>query len=127
MTIKSLKTRNTFSAVLVLFFLAFAFLALRPLPKASKTNCVKHAGVVSEILKGDGDGDIVVKLENDKNYYYINRAVDNGHSVVGLKEKLVNKKVELLTISHWTPLDPVSKTKHIAEIKTEGTLIYSEL
>ncbi len=126
MTIKSLKTSNIFSIVLILFFLTFVFLALRPLPKASKTNCDKQSGVVSEVIEGDGEGDIVVKLENDKNYYYINRAVDNGYSAEGLTEKLVNRKVELLTISHWTPLDPFSQTKHIAEIQIEGVIIYSE-
>lgn len=127
MTIKTLKTRNIVSAILIFVFLTFAFLALRPLPKASKTNCIKHTGVVSAVLKGDGEGDIVIKLEHNKNYFYINRAIDNGLSLEELKEKLLSKEVELLTISHWTPLDPVSQTKHIAEIKTEEALIYSEL
>ena len=127
MKVKSLKVRNIYFALLTLFVLTFTFFALRPLPKASLSNCIKYSGVVSEILKGDGEGDIVVKLKNSKNYYYINRAIDNGHSVEVLQEKLVDKKIELLTISHWTPLDPASKTKHIAEIKTDGLLIYTEL
>lgn len=127
MTLKSLKVRNIYFAILTLFVLAFVFLALRPLPKASLNNCIKYSGVVSEVLKGDGEGDIVVKLRNSNNYYYINRAIGNGHSVEVLQEKLVGKKIELLTISNWTPLDPASKTKHIAEIKTDGLLIYTEL
>lgn len=127
MTVKSLKVRNISFVLLTVFFLAFAFLALRPLPKASLSNCIKYSDVVSEVSKGDGEGDIVVKLKNSNNYYYINRAIDYGYSVEVLKEKLVGKKIELLAISHWTPLDPASKTKHIAEIKTDGVLIYSEL
>ena len=127
MTIKSLKARNIYFVMLTLFVLTFAFLTLRPLPKASLNNCIKYSGVVSDVLEGDGEGDIVVKLKNSNNYYYINRAIDNGHSVEVLQEKLVGKKIELLTISHWTPLDPASKTKHIAEIKTDGLLIYTEL
>jgi hypothetical protein len=127
MTIKSFKTRNIFTALLTLTILTLVGLALRPLPKASNSNCTKHSGIVAEVLKGDGEGDIVIRLRDNKNYYYINRAIDNGHSVEGLKDKLVDKKVEILTISHWTPLDPISKTKHIAEIKVEGTLIYSEI
>jgi hypothetical protein len=127
MKIKSIYIRNIFTGVLALTILTFLGLALKPLPKASESNCTKHSGIVSQVLKGDGEGDIVVKLRDDKNYYYINRAIDNGHSVKDLTEKLVNKKVELLTIVHWTPLDPISRTKHIAEITAEGALIYTEI
>ena len=127
MPIKSHKVRNITIGFFTVFILTFVFLALQPLPKASLNNCIKYSGLVSDVSKGDGEGDIVISIKNSNNYYYINRAINQGYSVEVLKEKLVGKEIEMLTISHWTPLDPSSKTKHIAEIKTDSLIIYTEL
>lgn len=121
------KTRNSLWLVLALFAGAFVLLSLRPLPKATDATCVKHAGMVSAIQKGGGEGDIVVVLKDSDTYFYLNRAMDQGYSVEKLSEELVGKNVELRTIAHWTPLDPASRTQHIAEIKADETVIYSEL
>ncbi|HSN60999.1 MAG TPA: hypothetical protein VLR49_08695 [Ferruginibacter sp.] len=114
-------------ATITLAILTFIVLALRPLPKANRSNCSKYSGIVSQIMNGAGEGDIVIKIKSDKNYYYINRATEHGILISDLNEKLVNKEVELFTIKHWTPLDPISRTKHIAEIRMDGALIYSEM
>lgn len=120
-------TRKVIIATITLAIIIFIVLALRPLPKANKNNCSKFIGIVSQVINGDGEGDIVIKIKKDKNYYYINRAIDHGILVSDLKEKLINKEVELFTVKHWTPLDPLSRTKHIAEIRIDGVLIYSEM
>lgn len=111
----------------IIILTALAILALRPLPKATAKNCIKHTGTVLQILPGKGKGDIVIKLANDNNFYYINRGLDNGLKLTDLQNKLVNQPVELLTIKHWTPLDPGAKTKHIAQLTQNGHVVYSEL
>ncbi|MCM5530261.1 hypothetical protein [Parasegetibacter sp. NRK P23] len=126
MAARQLKIRKVVYVLLTFLFLTFGFLSFRPLPNASADNCISYSGIVTDVLKGDGEADIVVKLKDCKNYYYINRGIDNGHSVEALKEKLIGQDVELLTISHWTPLDPLSKIRHIAEIRSVGALVYTE-
>ena len=127
MTNKSTKARNIFLTIVSVSLIIFALLALRPLPKATLNNCIKYSGEVSEVIKGEGKGDIVVTLKNSNTQFYINRAIDNGYTVEVLQEKLAGKTIEILAISHWTPLDPASKTKHITEIKTVDQIIYTEL
>ena len=106
---------------------AFALLALKPLPRPTAENCRKQAGTVVKIETGKGSGDIVLSLQGDDHYYYINRGQERGLSINCLAAKLQNRKIELLTIRHWTPLDPASNTRHIARIECEGEEVYSEL
>ncbi|MDX2136115.1 MAG: hypothetical protein SFV52_15125, partial [Saprospiraceae bacterium] len=82
---------------------------------------------VSAVTQGGGEGDIVVVLKDSDNIFYLNRARDRGYSIEKLSEQLVGQTVELRTIAHWTPLDPASRTQHIAEIKAGETVVYSEL
>jgi hypothetical protein len=124
---KSPSTRKFPSIVMLVCLLLFVFLSVRPLPKASIDNCVRHSGLGSGVLKGEGKGDIVIELDTSTNYFYINRAIDNGLSVEVLREKIVGRQIELLTISHWTPLDPLSKSKHIAQVKIDGEIVFTEL
>jgi hypothetical protein len=100
---------------------------LRPLPAATKDNCVKYSGLVTSLIADDENGDIVIRLKNDNNYYYINRGIDQGISLSELENKLTNKPVELLAIKYWTPLAPRSGPKHIARITAEGGVVYNEI
>ena len=99
MTSKSTSLKKIFSFISLFIIIAFALLALRPLPKARLENCTKQTGIVAEVTEGGGVGDIIIHLKNDKNYYYINRGTESGLSISILKEQLVNKDAELLTIN----------------------------
>jgi len=127
MSSKSTSLKKTLSYFSLFIIIAFVFLALRPLPKANPEDCAKHTGIVADVTKGAGEGDIIIHLKNDKNYYYINRGTESGLSISTLKQQLINKNAELLTIKHWTPLDPTSRTKHIAIITVGSTVLYSEI
>ncbi|MDX1907447.1 MAG: hypothetical protein SF053_10475, partial [Bacteroidia bacterium] len=85
------KIRNSLWLVLVLFAGTFVLLALRPLPKATDATCVKHAGMVSAVTQGGGEGDIVVVLKDSDNIFYLNRARDRGYSIEKLSEQLVGQ------------------------------------
>lgn len=73
---RQLKIRKVCYVLLTFFLLVVGFLSLRPFPKPSLDNCSKYSGIVVDVLKGDGEGDIVVKLKDRKDYYYINRGID---------------------------------------------------
>lgn len=127
MSAKPFSLKKILSLFSLFIILAFALLALRPLPQASLENCAKHTGIVADVTKGGGEADITIHLKDDKNNYYINRGTESGLSIPTLKEQLVNKNAELLTIKHWTPVDPTSRTKHIAKITVDSTVLYSEI
>ena len=122
-----LKTRNILFIFSVLLFLTLFVFAIRPLPKATSNNCIIHSGIVAKVEQGDGKGDIIVKLNENKNYFYINRGLDNGLLIEDVKEKLLHKKIDIYTIRDWTPLDSISRTKHVAKLAVDGVLIYSEM
>lgn len=109
------------------FVAAFALMALKPLPRPTLKNCRKQNGIVVKIGAGEGPGDIVISLQGDDHYYYINRGQERGLSINCLAAKLQNRKIELLTLKHWTPLDPASDKRHVARVEWEGEEVYSEL
>jgi hypothetical protein len=123
-TISPLKIVLLTSAFLVILVIA---LALRPLPEATTDNCLRFRDVVMAVKKGNGETDIVLKLMKDKNYYYINRGLENGLALDNLKSRLLYKDVELLVIKHWTPLDPAFHTRHIAQLAADGEVVYTEI
>ncbi|MCG2616811.1 hypothetical protein LZZ85_21105 [Terrimonas sp. NA20] len=113
--------------IVAISFAAFLLMALKPLPRPTLNNCRKQTGVVSTIESGDGKADIVITLQGDDHYYYINRGQERGLSIPCLITKLKNREIEVLTVKHWTPLDPSSNTRHVARIACEGAEVYSEL
>ncbi|MBK8086801.1 MAG: hypothetical protein IPK31_01845 [Chitinophagaceae bacterium] len=127
MTAKPISLKKILSFISLFIIIVFVLLALMPLSKASLENCATHTGIVADVTKGGGKGDIIIHLKNDKNYYYINRGTESGLSISILKEQLVNKDAELLTIKHWTPVDPTSRTKHIAKVTVDSIVLYSEI
>lgn len=119
--------RKTLLIISGLSVAAFVMMALKPLPRPTRENCRQQSGNVVKVEVGEGHGDIVISLQGDDHYYYINRGQERGLSLNCLTAKLQNRKIELLTIKHWTPLDPSSNTRHVARIECEGEEIYSEL
>jgi hypothetical protein len=100
---------------------------LRPLPQPTKENCSTYTGTVTDVRAAGGPGDIVITLSGDEHTYYVNRGTENGLTVETLRKGLLNNTVELMVIQHWTPLDPGSQTKHIAQITHQGKVLYTEL
>ena len=121
-------TRKKTTLLIVGFtFAALLLMALKPIPRPTLDNCRKQKGIVSGIKPGDGKADIVITLQGDDHYYYINRGQERGLSIPCLTTKLQNREIEVLTVKHWTPLDPSSNTRHVARIECEGAEVYSEL
>ncbi len=127
MSAKSISFKKLFVFLFLFIIFVFMLLALRPLPEASIENCAMHTGIVADVTAGGGEADIVIHLKNNHNIYYINRGMEAGLSISTLQKQLVNKKADLLTIKHWTPADPASRTKHIAKITVDSTVLYSEI
>ena len=116
--------------IAVIFFTVFLvilfIMIIRPMPQPDSGNCKLYSGTVEQIIAGEGDKDIVIKCKAVNHIFYINRGLESGLIIDELKDSLLNKPIEVLTINHWTPLDPFSKNKHVARIIQNGKIIYDE-
>lgn len=110
------------------FFLlcAIAMVIARPVPIVSEDEALIQEGIVSDIYEG-GVKDIVFKLENNSDIFYINRGLERGLEITLLKERLIGKEVIFKYPKHWTPLDWDNSSKHISKVETNNEVIFNEL
>ena len=78
---------------LLIVVIAFFVLALIPI-NTDKNNSVAVSGIVKNIREG-GVKDMVIKLENDKVFYYVNRAFENGFELNKAKNDFEGKEITL--------------------------------
>jgi len=83
-------------------------------------------GRVTNIKEGTG-GDIVITLENDSHYYYINRGLTLGLTIAQLKNQILNKKATLHPIKRWTIFTPDENMGHISRVTIDDTIIFDEI
>jgi hypothetical protein len=101
------------------------FLVFKP-NDHSKENSIQVNGVVKNITEG-GVNDAVFELENDSITYYINRRLENGSDLAALKKEFLGKTVSIWFTNSWTPLAPFgTKSKHITQLKSKDSIIYTE-
>lgn len=112
-------------AILTVIIPAAVFYSI--LPEPTLDNCITTSGFVSRVINGSGKRDIVIELQGDEKYYYINRGIERGLSVNSLSRQILNKDIEVMTIKHFSFFDPFGSTKHIAKISTGGVVVYSEM
>ena len=108
-----------------IFFLLLTFLALifRPVPRPSPENTIKTNGTV-EAVSMAGDADLIIKLRGDDRLYFIDKGLKDGRSLSTLQGELSGKSVEIHYVRFWTPLDPLSKFKHISLVNVDRTRLY---
>jgi hypothetical protein len=115
------------SAIFYLLFsilLILGILVLRPIQNLTSKDCLSAEGTVNIIDGIGGPGDIVFTLEGDgETRYYINRGKEFGLSPMALDGQYILFRYA----DHWTPLDPFSKTRHVAEVVLANRILYSEL
>lgn len=110
--------------ILICISAVFIILAVRPVRIAAE-HCKTITGTVSEIQIGSSN-DIIFILSNDPHLYYINRGMEQGLKIEELKEELLQQKVKLSFVKHWTPLDPLGKLKRVVRLKISEKLVFTE-
>ena len=73
-------------------------------------------GLVVDIYEG-GVKDVVLRLKDDNASYYINRGLEAGMDIKGLKEKLIGNTIEL---NYHKP------SKHIYKLEFNDEVLYDE-
>jgi hypothetical protein len=75
--------------------------------------------VVHKIYEG-GEKDIVFSEANGE-FYYINRGLEQGYTLEGMEQKVLNKKVTL-----HLPNTLMGTSNHIAQMALEDEVVFSE-
>lgn len=103
---------------------ALAVLFLRPVPILPEAECHAVEGTVSEVYFNSGN-DIVFKLVDNKQRYYINRGTERG---VAKEDALacIGKDVTIKYPPYWTPLDPDNTVRHLSKIYVENEVLFDE-
>lgn len=106
---------------LLLFFVLFCLLAC-VVPPATNGNSASVKGKIIDVVAGSSF-DVVLKLEGDDRMYYINRGLENGLTIEGLRKDLLQKEVLLKYADMAIDLG----TYHIYEVQGEEGILYTEM
>lgn len=99
-------------------------MSLLPIRNLTAQDCLTTEGTVIIIEGRGGVGDIFFTLEGDGDkFYYINRGEEAGLT----PQNLDGRYILIRYADHWTPLDPFSKNRHVAELVMADRILYSEL
>ncbi len=112
--------------VLFLIFMAIAIQTFRPVRDVQPDDVLKITGKVIDVKEAPGF-DIVLTLENDEHYYYINRGLQHNLTVTQLDSTIVNKKVTLYAIKRWTIFTPDRNMGHVSKLMIKDRVIYNEI
>lgn len=114
--------RAIFLAFGVLFILAIGYVFLYTI-QDGKSVLGKITTVSKRVVKiyEGGSYDIVFKLEDDNNIYYINRGAENGLNADSLSSCFVGKKLRITKVSFAEKMGG-----HISKIVYKDSVVYNE-
>ena len=101
--------------LLALFLLLNGCIVQNPKPE----ECELKEILVSKVYEG-GDHDIVFAEANGK-FYYINRGLEQGFTLQGMEQKVLNKKVTLHLAN-----TVMGMSNHIAQLALEDEVVFTE-
>ncbi|HMF73060.1 MAG TPA: hypothetical protein VK616_16390 [Flavitalea sp.] len=111
---------------LAIVFIGLLLLVLRPVPIPLEKDCLTTRGIVSEVYEA-GTNDVVFKLHDLNQTFYVNRGLERGLELEKLRAELVSKEITIKYPKYWTPLDPVNSSRHISKVEHEERIIFSEI
>ena len=123
------KTGKIFFSVSSVLFIVFMWLMIqtfRPIRNVTADDVLEIRGIVTKVEEGSGF-DIVISLENDSHYYYINRGLQLGLTIEELQSKLLNKKVTLYSIHRWTIFTRDGNMGHVSKLILGDQVIFNEI
>ncbi|MBT8262447.1 MAG: hypothetical protein KJO05_06465 [Bacteroidia bacterium] len=108
-------TIKKLALILTTSFLLSGCLIQDPKPE----DCVTKEITVTAIEEGTSF-DIVIKEKKD-DFYYINRGLEQGLTIEGLKEQIMNKKVNLQLYKFW-----FGTSEHISQLTVDNNVLFTE-
>lgn len=119
-----MKKRALYLAGFLMFFTLCA-MVLKPVPILPEDELTVVEGQVESIFEG-GEFDVVFKLYDSPERYYINRGLEQGLTLEGLRSKLLDRKVTIKYPEFWSLLANGSP-HHLSKLEHNGETIFSEL
>ena len=109
--------------ILVFAFLFYMIVIVKAGPiNSSKDNSVEVTGIVDDLYE-DGVKDLVFKLKDDDNIYYINRALENGFDLEQAKKEFLKEEITLWYAKHRSrPLGG----GHMMQLQHQDSIYYTE-
>ena len=108
-------------SVLIAAFLIYLIFVVKIGPiNSSKDNSVEVHGVVDSLYEG-GVKDLVFKLNNDSNIYYINRALENGFDLNSTRDILKGNEITLWYAKHRS-----GPGGHMMQLQYLDSIYYTE-
>ncbi len=114
------------ASVLFITFMAVVIQTFRPVRNVQPDDVMKIEGTVINVQEASGY-DIVITLENDDHYYYINRGMLHGLTVEQLGTDILNKKVTLYSIKRWTIFTRDQNMGHVSKLMIEDKVLFNEI
>ena len=117
-----------FSIVFILFviFMWAMIQTFRPVRDVQPKDVLKISGIVTDVKEGPGF-DIVITLEGDEHYYYINRGLQLGLTIEEIQQEILNRPVTLYPIKRWTIFTRDGNMGHISKLMINDRVIYNEI
>ncbi|WP_432411944.1 hypothetical protein [Rasiella sp. SM2506] len=109
---------KTLKIILVIF--SVAVLQSCSIQNPKKEDCITKEIKVVKITEG-GVKDLVFHEANG-DFYYINRGLENGFTIEGTEEAVLNKTVTLHLYKFWFG----TESEHISQLEVHGDVLYSE-
>ncbi len=123
------KTGKIFFTVALLIFVPFMWVMIqtfRPVRNVQPKDVLEIKGKVSKIEEGSGF-DIVITIENDSHYYYINRGLQSGLTLEELRADILNKNVTLYPVRRWTMFTRDGIMGHISKLMIGDRILFNEI
>ncbi len=98
----------------------------KPVRNVQPKDVIKITGKVIDIQEAPGF-DIVIILENDDHYYYINQGLKYNLTIEKLTEEILNKHVILHSIHRWTIFTRDGNMGHISKLMINDEVIFNEI
>ncbi|MCC7504372.1 MAG: hypothetical protein IT259_03680 [Saprospiraceae bacterium] len=119
-------TRNKILLGALIAFILLAILIFRPVPLPPEEDCLVVTGVVTEIYENKGY-DVIFKLKDNPNLYYVNRGTQRGIDLNAIQQRLLNQPVTFKYPRYWTPLDWNNTVRHLSKIIHNGETVFTEI
>ncbi len=110
----------------VLLTVSMLLLFSMKVPSPTNNNTVTVKGTIENIYEG-GIKDVVFKLKDDDRVYYINRGLENKFELKELKEAYIGRTLALTYINHNHIFKSLINNRHLSEVKSDNSIIYSEM
>jgi hypothetical protein len=121
-----MKAKQWIISALIIVFVSFFILAMRPVPIPAEEDCLTISGTVTLVSESEGK-DVRIKLQGVDQIFYVNRGLEAGLNLIQLNNDLLHKHITIKYPRYWTPLDPSNAIRHVSKIEVDGMTIFSEL